>query len=43
MHRRPISLNVIAWILIVAGVISFIHIFVVWSQLSPKVKEMMRS
>ena len=43
MSKRPTSLTVIAWILIVAGVISFINIFVVWSQQSPKVKEMMKS
>jgi hypothetical protein len=43
MNKRPTSLTVIAWILIVAGVISFINIFVVWSQQSAQVKEMMKS
>jgi hypothetical protein len=43
MNKRPTSLTVIAWILIAAGVISFINIFVVWSQQSAQVKEMMKS
>jgi preprotein translocase subunit YajC len=43
MNKRPTSLTVIAWLLIVAGVISFINIFVVWSQQSAQVKEMMKS
>jgi hypothetical protein len=43
MNKRPTSLTVIAWILIVAGLISLINIFVVWSQQTAQVKEMMKS